>query len=387
VPAAAAAVAATIALTGGRLAIADSDLAPRSAAELLADLQRARLDQLSGTVVQTADLGLPQLPSLGGRGAGGGSGSRSGASGTGSASDLVGSGLGQLLALTSGSHTWRVWYGGEDRQRLALITSLGESDIIHNGRDVWLWSSDERTATHLSIPEGADAMARASATATTLGLPKTPEEAARLALAAIDPTTSVEVGPAVTVAGRTAYELVLKPKDATTMVSQVRIAVDGQRKLPLRAQVFSRKLATPAIEVGFTSIDFSAPEARQFDFTPPGTTVNELSAGELARSAPTATGRVRPSTPADLRATGTGWGRVMVAKLPATAGGQPSTPGGSGASALPQLLGQILPAVSGPWGSGRLLEGTLFSVVVTDDGRVAAGAVAPETLYAALAAK
>ena len=45
-----------------------------------------------------------------------------------------------------------------------------------------------------------------------------------------------------------------------------------------------------------------------------------------------------------------------------------------------------LPKVSGAWGSGRVLEGTLFSLVLTDNGRVAIGAVAPDALYAALAA-
>ena len=42
------------------------------------------------------------------------------------------------------------------------------------------------------------------------------------------------------------------------------------------------------------------------------------------------------------------------------------------------------PKVSGSWGSGRLLAGTAFSVVITDDGRVAAGAVGPKLLYDAL---
>jgi hypothetical protein len=46
-----------------------------------------------------------------------------------------------------------------------------------------------------------------------------------------------------------------------------------------------------------------------------------------------------------------------------------------------------LPTVSGSWGSGHLLRGTLFSVLFTDDGRVVAGAVAPAQLYAALAAR
>ena len=46
---------------------------------------------------------------------------------------------------------------------------------------------------------------------------------------------------------------------------------------------------------------------------------------------------------------------------------------------------KVLPTVSGAWGSGHLLRGTLFSALLTDDGRVAVGAVAPEALYAALA--
>jgi hypothetical protein len=40
-----------------------------------------------------------------------------------------------------------------------------------------------------------------------------------------------------------------------------------------------------------------------------------------------------------------------------------------------------LPKVSGSWGSGHLLSSALFSALVTDDGRVLAGAVAPAKLY------
>ena len=46
---------------------------------------------------------------------------------------------------------------------------------------------------------------------------------------------------------------------------------------------------------------------------------------------------------------------------------------------------QALPTVTGPWGSGRVLDGTLISAIVTDDGRVALGAVSPKALTAALA--
>ena len=41
--------------------------------------------------------------------------------------------------------------------------------------------------------------------------------------------------------------------------------------------------------------------------------------------------------------------------------------------------------MSGRWGSGRLLQSDLLSVLVTNDGRVFAGSVAPDALYAAAA--
>ena len=52
-----------------------------------------------------------------------------------------------------------------------------------------------------------------------------------------------------------------------------------------------------------------------------------------------------------------------------------------------QLAGlpRRLPKKDGQWGSGRLLAGTAFSAVLTDDGRIAVGAVRPEKLYEALA--
>ena len=371
VPATAVGLVAAVSLFGGRLAIADNDLAPRTAAELLADLQRSRLDQLSGTVVQTAELGLPSIPGL--TGAGGAAGP---------------SGAASLSSIVSGSHTWKVWFGGEQRQRLALIGTLGESDIIRNGSDIWLWSSKDQTATHFVVPDhDAGGMpSRSTGLPSTLpnrlpsGLPTqvptTPEEAAALALAAIDPTTRAEVGPAVVVAGRTAYELVLTPKDATTLVAQVRVAVDGERHLPLRVQVYSTAASAPAIEVGFTAIDFAAPEARQFDFTPPpGTTVTEGMSSASGDNTPPSTQGTDPSKAAVPKAAsaprvvGRGWATVVVATMPT-----PSTE--------PMLA--LLPQVTGAWGSGRLLEGTLFSVLLTDDGRVVAGAVGPEALYAAL---
>jgi hypothetical protein len=57
--------------------------------------------------------------------------------------------------------------------------------------------------------------------------------------------------------------------------------------------------------------------------------------------------------------------------------------GSAGTSPDIARIVESLPRVSGSWGSGRLLRSTLASVLITDDGRILAGAVAPELLYAA----
>lgn len=363
-PVAAVAVIAGATVLTSRTASADAGLPTVSAQQLLTDLQGAQVDGISGTVRQSVDLGLPQLPGLSG--------------GSGSASDSP-----ALSSIVSGTHTWRVWVAGPTQQRLALIGSLGESDVIRNGADVWAWSSQDQTAVHSTLPALPAHAPGVTSPQLPTDLPKTPAEAAQLALAAVGKTTDVTVAGTAVVAGRPAYELVLKPRDTATRVAQVRIAVDSVTKVPLRVQVYSTKLANPAVDVGFTSVDFSAPAASQFTFTPPpGTTVTEkalpVSVGKP--SGTVGAGKHAPSLGATApQVVGTGWSSVVVAKMPADA----LTQGGGGQ--VEGLLAAI-PKVSGAWGSGRLVEGTLFSVVLTDDGRIAAGAVAPAQLYAALAA-
>ena len=48
-------------------------------------------------------------------------------------------------SLLSGTHTLRVWYAGPDQARVALLGTLGETDVITNGTDVWIWSSQDNT--------------------------------------------------------------------------------------------------------------------------------------------------------------------------------------------------------------------------------------------------
>ena len=342
----AAAAAVGVAATGVLTAEADPPLPAKTAAQLLVDLQGARVDGLSGTIVQDSDLGLPALPTTG--------------PGTDSTSPL---------SLLTGSHTLRVWYAGEAKQRLALLGRLGETDVVRNGRDAWLWSSGSNSATHYTLPAGKPAERPA------VPSPLTPQQAAEQALAAIDPTTSVSTDGTRKVAGRNAYELVLAPKDTRSLIGQVRLAVDAETSVPLRVQLFGRASSDgPAFSVGFTKVSFEVPGDDQFQFSPPpGAKVTE-------GTVPAGRAYDHPSKPdldpagSGVRTVGTGWTTVVVASGMAPAGDET----GSGGA----ILGQ-LPRVSGSWGSGRLLTSKLVSVLLTDDGRVVAGAVPPELLYAA----
>ncbi|HEY0003076.1 MAG TPA: sigma-E factor regulatory protein RseB domain-containing protein [Actinoplanes sp.] len=343
------------AAAGTIVASADPSLPDRSAAQLLVDVQSAKVDGLSGTVVQTADLGLPAIEGI-----------------TGS------QGNADLTRLIAGSNTARVWYAGEDKVRLALVGTLGETDVIRNGPDVWMWNSRAASATHLKIPAGS---AKKPA-ALPSGVPATPQEAADQALAAIDPTTVVSTTGAAKVAGRDAYELVLSPRDTASLIGQVRLAIDAEKHIPLRVDVYAKGATKPAVRVAFQQISFTTPDAEQFAFNPPpGTKVNEADAksleenhkAEIEKAAKSAEAS-QPALAQQPTVLGKGWTTILSAKLPAAKGTEKD-----------QLSGLLdkLPAVSGSWGTGHLLAGSLFSVLVTDDGRVFAGAVAPESLYQA----
>ena len=197
------------------------------------------------------------------------------------------------------------------------------------------------------------------------GVPRTPDEAAAAALAVMGKDTAVTTSGTASVAGRSAYELVLTPKDKTTLVGSVRIAIDSQEHVPLRVQVYSTKRTNPAFEVGFTAVDFAKPDARQFAFTPPaGTTVTQSDAATAPRRAAPAptTDPDTPSAGASAKASAvhrgssaSGWSTVVVAPftLPTSVTSQKGA-GGSAADSAAQLSGMLkaLPTTSGAWGAG-----------------------------------
>ncbi len=358
-------------------ATADSGLEPRTAQELLVALAEPSTTAVSGTVVTSADLGLPGLP------------------------------MGMMpsagpMALASGENTLRIWTDGPQRQRLALIESAAETTVVRNGQEAWVWSSADATADRYALPDEGSAGSKGLALEGSelppgVELPSTPQEAAAMALEAIAPTTEVTTSGVGTVAGRDAYELVLTPKDPETLVARVTLSMDAETNVPLRVRVYSTAIPDPAFEVGFSSVDYSTPDASLFEFTPPpGATVTEHPADD------TASMKGSGATKAELQGAeptvvGEGWSSVLIMDLPTggladlaedgTRAQSEGRMGGDDGAGTALALIEALPAESGAWGTGRVLRGTLFSAILTDDGRVAIGAVGPDALGAALAAQ
>ncbi|GMA38765.1 LolA family protein [Mobilicoccus caccae] len=366
---------------GAMQAGANSGLEPKTAEQILTGMQAAEIKPLAGTVVATADLGLPAIPG---------------------AADSP-----ELMSLVSGSHTVRVWYGGPEQVRIAKLGGAGETNVIRNGKDAWIWSSTEKKAVHHTVPTGAahGTTGTKDPGAAPSGMPTTPQEASQEILSHLSEDSTVSTTSNSTVAGRDAYELVITPKQKNTLVKDVRLAVDGETMMPLRVQVYSTKLNAPAYEIGFTSLDLGPVEDRMFTFSPPsGTTVEEAGAhasGDDKGHGAAKSGEVHKKSEAHKKGeagsgmtskvVGEGWERVYVASTPAGAlekaaqSGSETSDGPHGGGGIdPAGILAALPERSGSWGKGRVLDGTLFSAVLADDGRVAIGAVGVDQLTAAL---
>ena len=373
------AVALAGAVTAGTMissAQASPELPLRTPAQLLASVagRTAPLPALTGTVVETASLGLPQLP--------GGSDPTS------------------ITSLLAGSHTIKVWYADPTHVRLSVPVQMSETDLIRDGSQAWVWQSNSNTVTRMQLP-AKDGRSARHAAAVPSQVPLTPQQAASQALKAVGPSTRVSVERNVTVAGQPAYQLVLSPRASGSLVGRIAIAVDAAKNVPLRVQVFAKGAASPAFQVGYTSISFVRPAAANFSFTaPPGAKVKVVSPQREASGPTSARDKKASGEP---QVIGKDW--LSVAVLPASAlgdvmgagstssiagpaaqsaAGSPAGGSGENAAVAHALLGSAT-SVHGAWGSGKLLHTSLVSVLMTSDGHVLVGAVTPAVLESAAA--
>jgi outer membrane lipoprotein-sorting protein len=351
------AVVAVIVVAGVAVAVpaaanASVSLPSKTPTQVLELAESSNVTAFSGTIDETSDLGLPSLPA-------------------GSVPSSSSSGVAADLALLTGSNSLRVYVDGKTKVRLQDLESLAERDVILNGSDVWVYDSKDNSVSHSTLSSRQHFARPGSApqSATPDPTDATPEGLAKNLIAKLDPSSTLSVDSNVRVAGRAAYDLVLTPKVTDTLIGSISIAVDAETGLPLQVQVNARGQKTPAVSVGFSSLDLSTPAASLFDFTPPaGVRVTELAQKQGAPEAPNAQATKPTET-----VTGHGWDSVV--SLAAT--GSLSKLSQSGEFA------ELTTATAG----GRLLHTSLFNVLFTSDGRIVAGSVSVARLEEVASAK
>ncbi|GAA1405751.1 outer membrane lipoprotein carrier protein LolA [Kitasatospora putterlickiae] len=373
-------------------ALADSsppELPALTAEQLITKVLGSEAQTLSGTVSVSTDLGVPSQ--LLGAAAGGIGGGAAPGGGDRPSSAAPGS---RLTALLGGEHTVRVAVDGPERQRIGLLEQLSGYELIRDGDQVWAWDSGTNEAVHLTgvRPDAAADGHRGQAPLT--GVPTTPQEAARLFLTASADSTTVTVDGTATVAGQKAYRLSVKPTRPGSTIGEARIAVSADNGVPLSVVVKGTDGDT-VLDVHFTQVSFARPAAKTFEFTvPKGAKVTEQKASGAPHDAvaPQEAGAAAEG----LNVIGEGWTTVLSAKLPTgdvfvpAEGRGPRGRGGHGAgsgggtSQSPLALAKSL---GKPVAGGSLISTKVLNALITDDGRVFAGAVTLPVLQSAAGVK
>ncbi|MDQ0379265.1 DUF2092 domain-containing protein [Amycolatopsis thermophila] len=317
-------------------------LPPVSAEELVQSVLSTKTPALEGTVAVQNNLGLPvsSLPD------------------------------GTSLNIDSA----RVVNDGAGDSRLSIEQGASERTVVRNGATVWSYSSKDNTATKVTVPAGA--------------LPEQPGQvqlsdpatAATQLLAKVRESSTVSVMGTARVADRAAYELVLTPKPTErTLLREVRVAVDAEKRVPLRLAVMTYGTADPAFQVAFSDIAFAPQPASEFQFTPP-------QGAKVTEEQPPAREPGHDATADQVKTVGDGWDTVITGTIPA--GALQPQQGGHGRDVDPKaLLARFGKPVSGAFGTGHVITTKVVTALVTDDGRFAVGAVPEQVLTEALGAK
>ncbi|MFE2467970.1 LolA family protein [Streptomyces mirabilis] len=375
--------AATIGLVPALADSGDPSLPKITAEQLIEKIAKSDVQQLSGTVKVSTDLGLP---SLGGLESGMLSGVTKGSGG--SSADPQS----KLMELASGTHTVRVAADGPDKAKVSVLENAAEYSIIHNGNDVWAYDSKSNEVYHSTAPAAEKGQEKAPK-----DVPTTPKQLADEALKSVDDTTSVTVDGTAQVAGRDAYKLLIKPKQSGSTVGAITVAVDAKTGVPLKFTLVPTSGGAAVVDAGFTQVAFAKPAASTFDFTPPkGAKVTEgkdskgskdlkdskdFKGSKDSKAPESAPSRGDLGKGLDgLKTVGKGWSTI--AEFDTGGQGMPSGSSSQGGN-VSGFLNSLGDHVKGKFGSGTVFSTRLVNALITDDGKVYAGAVTKDALVKA----
>ena len=347
------------------------DLPDLSANEVMVLMQQSEVQSFSGTIFKVSDMGLPTLefssmvseemvaemeekmpeefadfvPAV-----------------------IESNILTQAVELISGTHRIRVYNSGTDKLRAQILDPMSQRDLIVNGDQFWIYDAKMATAVNGTIEMEQDPAKQAEAEkaitdyAESVALDLTsPEAIADYLVSMIGDSSNLSVGTDHSVAGRTAYELILTPNVDGSLVERAKLSIDSETGMPLKVEVFSASQVDAAMSVGFESISFGAIDQSLFDFTPPaGTEVSSLDSSDYEAGDKDSADYAEKTEPEIL---GENWLSVvhlaaMPTEIPADLMSN-------------ELFGDMFTEVQG----GRVLTSALVNVLITDSGDVYMGAV------------
>ncbi len=354
------------------------DLPDLSPQQVMVLMQGADVTEFSGTIVKSSNLGLPTLEfsSMMSEDSIAQMEEKMPAEMADFVPSVIESNtLTQAIELISGSHTIRVYVSGQDKLRAQILDPMSQRDLIVNGNEFWVYDAKMATALTGTIDIEADPAKQAEAEQKVLDYAdsialdlSSPEAIADYLVSMVDETSQIEVGKDHSVAGRSAYQLIISPDSPNSLVASAAVSVDSETGMPLKVEIFSTTQVEAAMTVGFESISFGSVDQGLFSFTPPaGTSVETFDADELMA---TLDGYEKPEgyvsdyeVPAEPEVLGSDWDSVVhLAALPAD---------------IPQdlmateLFADMLTEVPG----GKVFSTPLVNVLLTDSGEVYMGAV------------
>jgi hypothetical protein len=346
------------------------DLPDLSPTELMVMMQGAKPVEFTGVVLKTTNLGLPalELSSMLSEEEVERMREKTPEEFADFVPEVVASeGLAKAMELITGEHRVRIFVG-ETGMRAQILDRMSQRDLIVNQEAVWTYDSREQVATYATIDQSKVednkliAIRQMEWYAAEIGIDLTnPQAVADYVMSQIGDSSEVTVGVDHYKAGRTAYELIVKPNSSVSLVDSVVLSIDSETSVPLAATVYSVEQTEPAIQVGFESISFTDQDENLFTFTAPaGTEVTNLDEMQVPEYEAPEKEPIEGEKP---QMVGEDWDSVVV--MPA-----------GDVSVLAEIQdNQLLSSLLKPVSGGVAFETPLVKVLITNDGRIFAGAV------------
>lgn len=163
-------------------------------------------------------------------------------------------------ALLSGA-SGRLWLTNDGHGRIELQSDSGDVQIVWSPTQVSVFDASSNTVYKLALPASSQDATTAHTTPTVAQVSDFLTQLAR----------HLDVsGATATVAGdRPAYEASLATKETDTLLGSLRLAWDAEQGVPLRAGLFAKGSATPALQLAVTSISYDHVPSSDVEIAPP----------------------------------------------------------------------------------------------------------------------